>query len=513
MCFSTSAIQPWDDWNWNGDEIVHKPIVPASRPIPGSRTKKRYPIDVRQYLTTLNNAVVSERLGQIIRKLPADDQSRFRTKSRGSFDFRADTVLDSFSDLHYRSKANVVGRQPDAWLYPDETLAQGGGDCEDLAFLLAALLLAAGISGYCVRVALGAIHVTQPDGRRRKHDHCWVMYQNEGAVWEIFEPMTRTRRAGRSRRAAAPDPAWKLEYIPHYVFNMDHLWQIHSRDFNRRALFEDYCHRRRFWNRFDPSFAASVHNTIFDEALGSRITAAALGAIKRKSLWLDVNILTYDPRDHFDNGCVRDSWRRVDARLAAFRKDNRDWDSFGAAAHSIGDFYAHTSYVHFAVLQNAASPKGQAVVYNPDAELAAPPQYTADPGDPFPPRFDLTSDAFSVNPNLWKGTKAQAAALWAGEIISGRYAQKHDPKAGFWEGFTSISLDIARAPDYSTRGALPHHNEIAVDGEKLASGHKLYRRKSNGPEDRQSYANQFRWRRNTAIQHVRKALLDNYHPA
>jgi hypothetical protein len=30
--------------------------------------------------------------------------------------------------------------------------------------------------------------------------------------------------------------------------------------------------------------------------------------------------------------------------------------------------------------------------------------------------------------------------------------------------------------------------------------------------DRQAYANQFRWRVNTAVQHVRKALVDNYHP-
>jgi hypothetical protein len=514
MCLTSSTVQSWNDWNWNGDEIIHKPIVPASRPIPGSRSKKRYPIDVREYLTTLNNAVVGERLGAIIRSLPPDDQSRFRSKSRGSFDFRADTVLDSFRDLRYRTKANVDGRRPDAWLYPDETLAQGGGDCEDLAFLLAALLLAAGISGYCVRVALGSIHITLPDGKTRKHDHCWVMYQNEGAVWEVLEAMSRTGpRPGLSRVHPGLPLAQKLEYIPHFVFNMDHLWQIHSRDSSRRAPFEEYCLERRFWNKFDPTFAAGVHNTIFDQALGSLIPASALGVIKRKSLWLDVNILTYDPRDHFDNGCIRDSWKRVNERLAAFRKDNRDWGSFGAAAHSIGDFYAHTSYVHFARLQNAASPKGQALIYGPDVELAAPPQYAASLADPALGPFDLTSDAFSLNPTLWKGSKLEAAAQWAGEILSGRYAQKHDPKAGFFEGLTGLPLEIAQAPDYPTRGALPHHNEIAVDDGSLPGGHRLYRAKSRGPEDRQCYANQFRWRKNTAIQHIRKALADNFHPA
>ena len=513
MCFQTSLVKSWNDWNWNGDEIVHLPIVPASRPIPCSKTKIRYNIDIREYLTTTNNAVVGLRLSDIIRKLPPRDQSRFRSKSPGSFDFRADTVLESFGDLRYLSKANITDRCPDAWLYPDETLAQGGGDCEDLAFLLAALLMAAGISGYCVRVALGSLQIALPDGKKQKHDHCWVMYQNEGAVWEILEPMTKVAgRSGRARTAPARQLAQNLEYIPHYVFNIDHLWQIHSRDFDRRTRFADYCYERKFWSKFDPSFAAGVHNTIYDQALKGKIPGAALSTIKRKSLWLDANIFTYDPRDHFDNGYIPEGWDRVNTRLAAFAKDNTDWGSFGAAAHSIGDFYAHSSYVHFAALQNAASPQGQAVVYSPGVDLVAPPEYTADPADPSLPPFDLTSGAFSLNTNLWKGTKQQAAAQWAGKFISGRYAQKYDPKAGFFEGFTSLPLELAQAPDYSTRGGLPHHNEIAVDDQKISSGHKLYRATAKGPDDRQAFANQFRWRKNTAIQHIQKALLANYHP-
>lgn len=69
MCLQTSAVKSWDEWNWNGDEIVHLPIVPASRPIPGSKTKSRYNIDIREYLTTTNNAVVGERLSDIIKAL------------------------------------------------------------------------------------------------------------------------------------------------------------------------------------------------------------------------------------------------------------------------------------------------------------------------------------------------------------------------------------------------------------------------------------------------------------
>jgi len=60
------------------------------------------------------------------------------------------------------------------------------------------------------------------------------------------------------------------------------------------------------------------------------------------------------------------------------------------------------------------------------------------------------------------------------------------------------------------RGSLPHHDEIAVDDSSQGKRHKLYHAASAGPTDRQSYANQFRWRFNTAVQHVRKALVDNY---
>src|ERR1035438_6327207 len=245
MCLQTSAVTPWQDWNWSGDEIVFEPIIPASRTVPG--TKRRYPIDLREFLTTRNNAVVNHKLGLLIDRLPPSDQALFRSHARGSFDFRVDAVTAYVGTLRYLRAANKAGRCPDAWLYPDETLAQGGGDCEDLAFLLAALLMAAGISGYCVRVALGSLHVTLPDGKMQKHDHCWVMYQNEGAVWEILEPMTKVSGRSRSFRLGnARPPVQKLEYIPHYVFNIDHLWQIHSRDFDRNTKFEDYCQKRRF---------------------------------------------------------------------------------------------------------------------------------------------------------------------------------------------------------------------------------------------------------------------------
>ncbi len=504
-----SSVRHWHSWNWSGDTIVHSPIIIASRTIPG-RGQKRYPIDIREFLTTANNAVVGQRLAQIMQSLSPEEQALFRSHGRGSFDFRADTIVKFVGTLRYLRAANKGKRGPDFWLFPDETLEQGGGDCEDLAFLLAALLMAAGVTGYCIRVALGTLKITPPRGRTEPHDHCWVMYQNESGVWEILEPMAAIATRSRKTKLASLAPAPATEYVPRYVFNADHLWLIDSRDTDPQRAFEDFCGRRSFWKKFDPSFAASVHDTIFDAALQGLVPDSALSAMKRKSLWLDVNIFTYDPRDHFDDGFIDAGWDRVNANLSRFENDNSDWGSLGAAGHAIADFYAHSSYAHFAELQDPTAATGQTVIYRPGAGLVAQPSYTAVPADPSLPPFDLASGVFSRNTSLWQGTPDEAAAQWARQLISGRYAQLHDPKATFFEGFTSIPTALAGAPGFKTRGALPHHDEIAVDGPSMGSRHRLYRKAAVNLTDRQSFDNQFRWRKNAAIAHVRQAFQDHW---
>lgn len=496
MCLQSSSVLPWDSFNWAGDEIVYNPIIRASRTIPGK--KKRYDIDIREFLTTRDNAVVGQALGDLINKLSPVDQALFRSHAPGSFDLRADKVVEYVSTLAYLPSANKEPRCPDFWLFPDETLAQRGGDCEDLALVLGALLLASGVSPYCVRVALGVVHIGVAGGKLQKHDHCWVMYQNEGSVWEILEPMRINIVGARKAVRRRPQMTPSTEYVPQYVFNADHLWYVNSQHFRPGSALKDYLMDRSFWKKFDPSFAASVHNTIFDRALGDLVPPSGLARIKRKSLWLDVNIAAYDPRDHFDNGYINEGWNIANDRLAQFKQNNSDWESFGAAAHSIGDFYAHSSYLHFAALQS----DGSAQPFEPGMDLEPPPSYTTLP-------FSLTSGLFSDNPNLWPGTPQEAADHWAGQLLSGRYAQKYDPKATFWEGFTSIPTPLATAKDFGFRGSLPHHDEIAVDQENMPASHRLYKPVSSGPNDRLAFPNQFQWRQNTAIQHIRKAFLEN----
>lgn len=505
MCMTASSVRPWHQWNWAGDEIVHRPIIPASRTIPG--TQKRFDTDIREFLTTQSNAVVAEHLGKLIRALPAEEQALFRSHSRGSFDFRADTILTAIRQFRYLPTGKT-DKSPEAWLYPDETLAQGGGDCEDLSFLLAALLLAAGISPYCVRVALGSVLVHEVPGIARRHDHSWVMYQSEAGAWEILDPLqfAKTPRRRTRELAGASVPT---EYVPHFVFNADHLWLVRTPHAPHLKRFQDYWSRREFWQKFDPGFAAGVHNHIFDEALKGipGLPTSAVSAMKRTSLWLDVSLPGYDPRDHFDNGYIEAGWQRVEKRLGQFRQDRKDWSSFGAAGHAIADFYAHSSYIHFARLLDAADEKlGRALTYTPDVPLAAAPAYSAaEPGPGVAP-FDLASGPFTLNKTVFKGDKALAAQLWAGRLISGRYAQRGDSQS-FFEAFTNIPMGLVRAQDFATRGALPHHDEMAVDDTTPGKRHRLYRATSNGPEDRCAYANQFRWRKQTAIAHVRAAFL------
>lgn len=225
----------------------------------------------------------------------------------------------------------------------------------------------------------------------------------------------------------------------------------------------------------------------------------------------DLDIPDYSPLDHFDNGYIAESWNRVAQNLALFKQDNRaNLKAFARAAHAIADFYAHSSYVHFATLENPGDDAGHAEVFDPvnPSTLAAPPFYEA------PSTFDLTDPKFSVNSYLWTQGKTAAAQRWANQLISGRYAQPHDTQPGLTnhliEGTTTIPSSLRNAPGFADHGSLPHHNQIAVDDNTPGDQHCLYATKKDGETDRMAYINQIKWRKNTAILHVRKAFEDNF---
>jgi hypothetical protein len=77
----------------------------------------------------------------------------FCSREPGSFDFRARMVRAYVSE--HIAYGKLDPNNP--WQFPEETLVLRSGLCEDRAFLLAGLMLAAGISSFNVRVALGDV--------------------------------------------------------------------------------------------------------------------------------------------------------------------------------------------------------------------------------------------------------------------------------------------------------------------------------------------------------------------
>lgn len=501
MCFTLSKIVPHDRWNWDGDRILHECIVPASRPVPGYPPKKSsYDIDVREFLVSERNEVMRKTLREDIKKFvlaaPGANWDLFQTRSEGSFDHRAHLIAAFVSErIAYKA-----ARQ-DYWQFPDETLWVKEGDCEDRALLMASLLLASGVSGYNVRVALGKMRVSLPSGKRREYDHAWVMYKNETGRWTLLEPLHLHRGAKGAFKPERPSGLTQAEYIPYFVFNDVHLWEVRGPDpcpsFRQVAL-------RSRWSRIHPRFAGEVHYDLLAKALQGYAPEWYVRALQSRFAKLpfaglvdpiDMVLWDYDPRDHFDNGYISDGWKIADARLGTFRSspltDPKAIDAFARAAHAIADFYAHSSYMHFAGPVTGPKP------YDP-GDFPVTPSYGAGS------TFDLTSGKFSMNNHVYGQTPAEAAEYWKGRLISGRYAQARDTQPGWanaiTEGVTFIPRELLKAKDFKYRGGLPHHNEVAVDDEfsKRNKSHKLY-------EDPGTYNRQFDWRKQAAAKHIRAA--------
>lgn len=467
MCMQPTSVRPYQRWHWAGDEIVHEPIIKAARKVPG--TNRSYEIDIREYLAMEGNAVIRRTIGELFEGLSEKQQAKFASKDPGSFDFRAQAVRSYVARYAYQK----TGRALDNWLFPDETLANGGGDCEDLTFLLASLLEASGISHYCIRVAMGSIVAYRNGLPKRQWDHAWVAYQTEGGVWEILEPLAligqkpTKARNGRPQSAFGPTSEVDFEYVPHFVFNREHLWRVRSQDPLAAQSLAAYLKMRdqRFWKNFNPKFAIGIHESIYDEAL-TGMNVEDLREVKRVSQWVDVNTLIYDPRDHFDFGYTDESWAQVRRRLATGKVED-----FALAVHGIADFYAHTYYAHFA----KPRPNGSIPPYDPNNPLQ---------NDGLV--YDFTK--LGPLPGCQRAHSPEEAALrWGGSLISGQW----------WRWFTTFPNELENAKNFEWRRCLPDHDAVAVDSPDKGSSHRLYRTQAN-------YLSQFRLRRAVAIEHIQE---------
>jgi hypothetical protein len=533
MCFSESHVMNLNKWNWDGDVIIHIPIVPSSRPVVGYVRKHDYDIDVREFLITGHNALIQrvlhEDLVSFIKTDLKGDLDLFRSRNEYSFDYRAHVVTAFVSEtIVYLDKENI-----DPWQFPDETLHEKSGDCEDRALLIASLLIASGISPFNVRVALGKVNISGGE-KKIAFDHVWVMYKTESGQWVLIEPLicsglkgnTRsvTKHPGQVEYFGTKPPSLKAEYIPYYLFNNCHLWGVLGH--GRKLDFQNEIRRKKKWSKFNPKFAGEVHRGILHQALehtppkiqteiNRYYSRAFLGIVGPYVDLFDRG--GYDPAVHCDNCYIQEGWKLVKENLMTF-KDKQDFRSFFKAAHTIADFYAHASYVHFAKIVAQDNPDDDyAELFHPDdPQFEIPPSYLS--GLPPQYAFDLTGKKFTIHKTYWKGTdKAEIAKMWAGKLISGRYAQPHDTWQGVaalvTEGILSVIPDkVLQDSHFPERGWVPHHNEIAVDQEQKSPDHRLYVEEQKDRFDKGSYPNQYKWRRNTAIKHIRKVFDENWNP-
>ncbi|MGC4067000.1 MAG: transglutaminase-like domain-containing protein [Polyangiaceae bacterium] len=480
MCMRTTSVLGTGIWNWAGDDVVFDHIVPSHRR--AANTNVSYQVDIRQFLTTKNNAVIRRAMDEAVRELDSpSDRELFFSRSRGAFDHRV-IVLTAFVNrrISYRQRGT---RRPDAWQFPEETLALGSGDCEDMAFLLVSLLLASGVSGYMLRVALGRLVTRGADGVRigKGRDHAWVVYQSERGHWLVLDPLLYFKESPTTKVADTEivHREERYEYVPYFVFNDEHLWSIRRNNVENTLL--DYVCERDYFEEFEPRFLVNVHNHIFDVALGA-MPWIRRQYVKAVSLAADANLLTYDPRDHFDNGYIEEGFTLVARRLTS-----KMLGDFGLAAHAVSDFYAHSTYELF-----GASEHGRLLPYDPERpRLATIPDYGPESACPLAdPR------RFTVNEGTYRGSRADAASHWNGRIITGRYAQNGDPHQGVAERLTYIPKALRDRSDYAERAMLPHHDEIAVDSAARGARHRLY-------ETSDAYARAFGRRQAAAIQHVK----------
>lgn len=499
MCLSFSKVYQTSSWNWDGERIIHDSIVPSSRP-PVAHRKGNYDIDVREFLVSERNVVMRRTLETDIKKfiselkLPNASWDFFRSRDPGSFDFRANIISEFVSSAIKYLPTNGL----DPWQFPEETLSLKSGDCEDRALLIASLLLASGISSFNVRVVLGKFRAWI-NGERQDFDHVWVMYKNEAGQWQLIEP-AHTKQIDKKIEIKNGMPE-RAEYVPFYLFNDVHLWQA-----QHPSAYKDPQDLKRDWSSLRPEFAGWVHKSILNEALTPDICPSwVLNALNRhftSVLWQNKLTIddpdlpgSYDPRDHFDNGYINESWQIVQGRLQQFGQENlKNLDAFHLAAHAIADFYAHSSYGHFGTVNN-----GILELFDPnspDSNLPQKPDYSSGTS------FDFKN--FSRNININTGTADDAVQHWQGKIISGRYAQKGDSR-DVVERITFIPPDLLKDTDFQSRGLLPHHNEIAVDEETPKKEHILY-------SDDKMYTKQYQLRYDAAVRHIREAFKKQWKP-
>jgi hypothetical protein len=201
------------NFNWAGDIIFRDTILPNKRFVIGS-PQLAIPTDIREWLRGVDSLVISNALRQVP-GLPD-------THGPGDFNRRAHQIWAYVAArIRYVYDMQREG-YGDFWLFPDETLSLGEGDCEDCAILLAAMMVASGISPFCVRVVMGHLY----QGPQLLGAHAWVVYQGEGGHWRLLESTLDEVPPILPDAEKLAQPQALRWYHPVFCFNDQHLWWI-----------------------------------------------------------------------------------------------------------------------------------------------------------------------------------------------------------------------------------------------------------------------------------------------
>lgn len=208
-------------FDWSGSQIIKNTVIQAKRSVIRNEDIL-IPTDLREWLTPPDSQEIKTILSSL--NLP-------QKKTSGTFDKRAKTVWQYVAEnINYVSDATSQLKQ-DFWQFPAETIALKKGDCEDCAFLMASLLLASGISPFCIRVVLGILTQENQDSS----PHAWPIYKDEEGYWRILESTLDELPEDWPSADMMANPDSQTWYEPEICFNQYHVWLIGEQkisDFN-----------------------------------------------------------------------------------------------------------------------------------------------------------------------------------------------------------------------------------------------------------------------------------------
>lgn len=301
----------------DGLVIVQDCVVPASRSVSAGSRSVTYDLDIRELaIGRAENLrrVIDEGIPQLIRVLPRASVVRFRSRGPGAFDHRMDVIAAYVgSEIRFEARA----RSAFSWQLPEETLALRTGDSCERASLMAAMARAAGISSYCLRVAIGTLRLAGPEPG--DHPHVWLEYRTERGRWTIVEPLDPLGEMNAAAdKPVHPPKGEAIAYVPQFFFNEAHVWTLEPLE-DAPSLAETLARRVRT-RVITPAFLGAMHR--------DRVTEALAFLRGTSDAWV------IDPIGRYYKAAG--DTPNVARLLARFRQDC-DLDAFARAMHGIDD--------------------------------------------------------------------------------------------------------------------------------------------------------------------------------